>query len=56
MTEEEIMMFKNMCKVYWEITNQINDDFMFFKFGKNDIWRLYEKLEDLTGQPVTDWV
>lgn len=52
MTEEQIKMFKDMVKSYWATMN------IFYSEDtnmRNDLWNMLAKLEELTGQPVTDW-
>ena len=53
MTEEQLKMFKDMVKTYWSAMNIFyNEDTNM----RNDLWNMFAKLEELTGQSVTDWI
>lgn len=53
MTEEQIKLFKDMVKIYYYTVYTISDN---DTCCMNNIYEMFEKLESLTGQPVTDWI
>lgn len=53
MTEGQIKMFKDMIKIYCNTLNIIYDNDL---SCSNDVFTMCSVLEEITGQPVTDWI
>ena len=53
MTKEQIKMFKDMVKIYYSTLDIIYD---IDTSCRNDVFDMCKVLEEMTGQPVTDWI